>query len=145
MIEVRPARHHSEVAAALAVRHEVFCVEQGVGLADERDGRDGRDGEALHLVALEDGVVVGTCRLVLAGTTVKLGRMAVARSHRGLGLARALLGEADRQARALGAGRIALGAQLTAQALYERAGYAAYGEVFLDAGIEHVMRARTLA
>jgi ElaA protein len=142
VIEVRPARHHSEVTAAFAVRHEVFCVEQGVGLADERDGRDG---EALHLVALEDGVVVGTCRLVLAGTTVKLGRMAVARSHRGLGLARALLGEADRQARALGAGRIALGAQLTAQALYERAGYAAYGEVFLDAGIEHVMMAKALA
>ncbi|HEX7298361.1 MAG TPA: GNAT family N-acetyltransferase [Solirubrobacteraceae bacterium] len=142
MIEVRPARDEQEVVAALDLRHDVFCMEQGVSLADERDGRDG---EALHLVALEDGVVTGTCRLLLDGTTVKLARMAVARSRRGLGLARALLGEADAQARALGAQRIALSAQLDARAVYERAGYEAYGEVFVDAGIEHVMMARALA
>jgi predicted GNAT family N-acyltransferase len=71
--------------------------------------------------------------------------MAVARSRRGLGLARALLREADARARALGAERIVLGAQLSAQAVYERAGYEAYGDVFLDAGIEHVMMARSLA
>jgi predicted GNAT family N-acyltransferase len=142
VIELRPARDEKEVVAALDLRHEVFCVEQGVSLADERDGRDA---DALHLVAVEDGVVIGTCRLLVEGTTVKLGRMAVARSRRGLGLARALLGEADARARALGGQRIVLAAQLTAQALYERAGYEASGEVFLDAGIEHVMMARTLA
>ena len=31
-----------------------------------------------------------------------------------------------------------LAAQLEARPLYERAGYAARGDVFLDAGIEHV-------
>jgi predicted GNAT family N-acyltransferase len=142
MIEVRPARDPTEVAAALDLRHEVFCVEQGVTLAEERDGRDSA---AQHLVAVEDGVVIGTCRLLVEGTTVKLGRMAVARSRRGLGLARALLREADARARALGAERIVLGAQLSAQAVYERAGYEPYGDVFLDAGIEHVMMARSLA
>lgn len=141
MIEVRPARDEKEVVAALDLRHEVFCVEQGVTLAEERDGRDA---EALHLVAVEDGVVIGTCRLLVEGATVKLGRMAVSRSRRGLGLARALLRAADGEARALGAERIVLGAQLTAQALYERAGYESYGEVFLDAGIEHVMMGRAL-
>ena len=142
MIEVRPARDPTEVAAALDLRHEVFCVEQGVTLAEERDGRDGA---AQHLVAVEDGVVIGTCWLLVEGTTVKLGRMAVARSRRGLGLARALLREADARARALGAEWIVLGAQLSAQAVYERAGYEAYGDVILDAGIEHVMMARSLA
>ena len=142
MIEVRPARDEREVVAALDLRHEVFCVEQGVTLDEERDGRDGG---ALHLVAVDDGVVIGTCRLLVEGTTVKLGRMAVARSRRGLGLARALLREADGQARTLGGERIVLGAQLTAQALYERAGYEPYGKVFLDAGIEHVMMGRALA
>jgi predicted GNAT family N-acyltransferase len=142
MIEVRAARDQTEVAAALDLRHEVFCVEQGVTLAEERDGRDLG---AQHLVAVEDGVVIGTCRLLVEGTTMKLGRMAVARSRRGLGLARALLREADARARALGAQRIVLAAQLTAQAVYERAGYESYGEVFLDAGIEHVMMSRSLA
>jgi ElaA protein len=141
LIEVRPARDETEVAAALALREEVFCSEQGVSLADELDGLDD---EALHIVALENGATVGTCRLVTEGTTVKLGRMAVARQARGRGLAGALLAEADARARDLGAKRIALAAQLGAQSIYERAGYVPYGDVFLDAGIEHVMMEKPL-
>jgi predicted GNAT family N-acyltransferase len=139
--EVRPARGQSEIDAALALRYEVFCIEQGVSLEEERDGLDG---EALHLVVLDDGEVVGTCRLLLVGSEVKLGRMAVAASHRGRGLAAELLVEADVRSRELRAERIALAAQLTAQSLYERAGYAPYGDVFLDAGIEHVMMGKAL-
>ena len=141
MTEIRPARDQSEVDAALALRHEVFCIEQGVSLEDELDGRDG---EALHLVVVEDGRVVGTCRLLADDGTVKLGRMAMAPSHRGRGLAAELLAEADLRARELRATRIALAAQLTARTLYERAGYAPYGDVFLDAGIEHVMMGKAL-
>jgi predicted GNAT family N-acyltransferase len=142
VIQVRPTRDDAEIAAALAVREEVFCGEQGVSLAEERDGRDE---EALHLVVVDDGVVVATCRLLVEGTTVKLGRMAVARTRRGLGLARALITEAEGRARALGAERMVLAAQLNAQALYDRAGYDAYGDVFLDAGIEHVMMSKALS
>jgi predicted GNAT family N-acyltransferase len=142
VITVRPTRDNSEVAAALALREDVFVGEQGVSLDEERDGRDD---EALHIVVLDDGAVVGTCRLLFEGTTVKLGRMAVARSRRGLGLARALLTEAEAQSRARRARRIVLAAQLNAQALYDRAGYDAFGDVFLDAGIEHVMMAKTLS
>jgi predicted GNAT family N-acyltransferase len=142
VIQVRPTRDDAEIAAALALREEVFCGEQGVSLAEERDGRDE---EALHLVVVDDGVVVATCRLLVEGTTVKLGRMAVSRTRRGLGLARALITEAETRARALGAKRMVLAAQLNAQALYDRAGYDTYGDVFLDAGIEHVMMAKTLS
>jgi predicted GNAT family N-acyltransferase len=141
VIEVRRARDESEVDAALALREDVFCGEQGVSLADERDGLDG---DAVHLVAVEGGAVLGTCRLLVEGTTIKLGRMAVAPPARGRGLARALLDEADVEARALGGERIALAAQVAAQGVYERTGYEPYGEVFLDAGIEHVMMAKDL-
>ena len=130
MITVRPTRDKSELAAALALREDVFVGEQGVSLDEERDGRDA---EALHLVVLDDGAVVGTCRLLFEGTTVRLG------------LARALLTEAEAQSRTRRARRIVLAAQLNAQALYDRAGYDAFGDVFLDAGIEHVMMAKTLS
>jgi predicted GNAT family N-acyltransferase len=142
VITVRPTRDQKEVTAALALREDVFVSEQGVSLDEERDGRDAG---ALHLVVLDDGAVVGTCRLLFEGTTVKLGRMAVARSRRGLGLARALLTEAEAQSRTRRARRIVLAAQLNAQALYDRAGYDAYGDAFLDAGIEHVMMAKALS
>jgi predicted GNAT family N-acyltransferase len=142
VIDVRAARDQAEVDAALALRYDVFCIEQGVSLEEERDGRDD---EALHLVAVDGGVVVATCRLLSEGPEVKLGRMAVAPSHRGRRLAAALLVEADTRARELGAQRIVLAAQLSAQAVYERAGYAPYGDVFPDAGIEHVMMGKPLA
>ena len=142
MTEARPARGAGEVAAAMALRRAVFCDEQGVSLADELDGRDD---EALHLVVVEDGVVVGTCRLLADGETVKLARMAIARAARGRSLAGALLAEAEEQARALGGRRIALDAQLGARSVYERAGYLADGDVFLDAGIEHVAMTKHLA
>jgi predicted GNAT family N-acyltransferase len=130
------------VRAALALRNEVFVGEQGVPLDEEVDERDAG---ALHLVAVRDGSVVGTCRLVAAGDTVRLGRMAVAREARGRGVAAMLLAEADARALGLGARRMALGAQTAATGLYERAGYRASGERFLDAGIEHVMMEKRLA
>jgi predicted GNAT family N-acyltransferase len=136
MTEVRPARDADEIRAALALRREVFVVEQRVPLDEEQDRHDET---ALHLVAVADGRVVATCRLVLDGDTVKLGRMAVAAAARGRGIASTLLAEAERRARALGARRIALAAQTGALGLYARAGYTAYGRPFVDAGIDHVM------
>jgi predicted GNAT family N-acyltransferase len=143
MTEVRPARDAGEVRAALALRHEVFVVEQGVPLEEEIDEHDETD--ALHLVAVsEDGRVVATCRLVADGETVKLGRVAVAPAARRRGIASRLLAEGEARARALGARRVALAAQTDALPLYERAGYTPYGERFMDAGIEHLMMEKHL-
>ena len=63
--EVRRARSREELAAALELRHAVFCVEQGV---PERDELDGRDHEGIHLVAVRDGELLATCRIVLVGS-----------------------------------------------------------------------------
>ena len=133
--EIRLARTRRERDAALGLRHRVFCEEQGVAPELERDGRDG---EALHLVAVRGGRVVGTCRLVLDRGSAKLGRMAVEPGARGRGLGAAILAAAVAEARAAGARRVALHAQTAAAGLYERAGFAARGERFEEAGIEHV-------
>jgi predicted GNAT family N-acyltransferase len=100
---------------------------------------DEDDDRALHLVAVDDGTVVGTCRLVAEGETAKLGRLAVAGGSRGRGIASRLIAEAEARARALGARRVALAAQTGALGLYSRLGYTKHGERFMDAGIEHVM------
>ena len=87
--EIRRARTREELAAALALRHDVFCVEQGV---PERDELDGRDHEGIHLVAVRDGELLATCRIVLVGSTAQFSRLAVRRSARRQGIATALLG-----------------------------------------------------
>jgi predicted GNAT family N-acyltransferase len=142
MTEVRPARDADERRAAFALRHEVFVVEQGVPVAEEVDDLDAG---ALHLVAVDAGRVVATCRLVADGDTARLGRLAVAPAARGRGLASRLIAESEARAAELGARRIALAAQTGALGLYERLGYAPYGERFMDAGIEHLMMAKRLS
>ena len=141
MTTIRVA-HPGELEAVLALRERIFVDEQGVAREDDVDGRDE---EATHLVALAGERVVATCRLLCEGDVVKLGRMAVARPARGTGLGTELLREAERWARAQGARRVVLAAQLGARGFYDRAGYAAHGEVFLDAGIEHLRMEKAVA
>lgn len=121
--------------AALDLRHRVFCLEQGV---PKREEIDGRDGDAVHLVALRDGHVVGTCRLLFAGRTVQFSRLAVDVAARRSGIATLLLHEAEHEAHAVNAKQIVLHAQTYAQALYANAGYEPRGRIFVEAGIEHV-------
>ncbi|MFN2617185.1 MAG: GNAT family N-acetyltransferase [Thermoleophilaceae bacterium] len=107
--------------------------------------RDGRDPEAVHLVALHESAVIGTCRLVFRGASARLGRMAVAPDRRGQGVGAALLEEAERQARAGGVARIALHAQTRALSLYARGGYEQRGDVFVEEGIRHVAMEKQIA
>jgi len=119
----------------------VFCGEQGVSLEADQDGRDP---EAMHLVAVANGRVIGTCRLLFRGRVARLGRLAVEPAERGRGVAGAILREADRVARACGADRISLHAQTYALSLYERDGYAERGVRFMEEGIEHVAMEKIL-
>ena len=139
---MREARNPGEVEAALRLRHRVFVHEQGVAVAADRDGRDG---EALHVVAVRNGALVGTCRVIVDDGLGRLGRMAVEPELRGRGLGTTVLEEAERVASAAGAKRMRLHAQVAARSLYERAGYETVGETFLEEGIEHVTMERPLA
>jgi predicted GNAT family N-acyltransferase len=139
--QIRRARGRSEVNAAMDLRYQVFCVEQGVPRREERDGRDNK---ALHLVAVADGKLLGTCRLVFVGRTVQFSRLAVASSARRRGIATALLEQAERETRAGGADRLVLHAQTYALPLYEAAGYELRGARFVEAGIEHIAMEKTL-
>lgn len=133
--EVRRARGQRELDAALALRHEVFCVEQGV---PEHEELDGRDGDGIHLVAIEGGEVVATCRLLFVGRTVQFSRLAVRADARRRGIATVMLEVAETETRTGGGRRLVLHAQTYAQALYEHAGYRTRGRVFREAGIEHI-------
>ena len=59
--------------------------------------------------------------------------------RRGLGVGRAVMELLHEEARERGIGEVELGAQLHAIPFYEKLGYRAYGDVFLDANIEHRM------
>jgi predicted GNAT family N-acyltransferase len=139
--EVRRVSGEAEMAAALTLRHDVFCVEQGV---PEHEELDGRDHEGIHLVAVAGGELLATCRVLLVGSTAQFSRLAVRRSDRRRGIATALLKLADDETRAAGGRRLVLHAQTYARELYERAGYRPRGRVFMEAGIEHIAMEKRL-
>jgi predicted GNAT family N-acyltransferase len=130
------------LSAALDLRERVFCIEQGVSAAADRDGRDP---EATHIVAVDEGRVVGTCRLLFRGHVARLGRLAVEPTRRGEGIAGAILLEADGVALQHGADSISLHAQTYALQLYVDAGYEQRGPAFTEEGIEHVAMEKRLA
>jgi predicted GNAT family N-acyltransferase len=138
---IREALDSAEIDAALDLRRQVFCGEQGVPEAEEIDGRDG---DAQHLVAVDGGRVVATCRLLHESGTTKLGRMAVAPAARRRGIATRLLATAADIARARGSDRIVLHAQTDARALYAADGYSERGDVFYEAGIAHITMEKRL-
>jgi predicted GNAT family N-acyltransferase len=140
--EIRWADSAQDVRSALRVREQVFCREQGVPWAEERDGRD--DG-ALHVLALSaDARVIGTLRLQLAGGVAHIGRVAVEREWRGRGIGSRMLDAALARAGRRGCHEARLASQLAAAGLYERAGFAVVSEPFEEAGIVHVWMRRCL-
>jgi predicted GNAT family N-acyltransferase len=139
--QVRRLQNAEEMDAALALRQEVFCREQGV---PEYEELDGRDHEGVHLVAVAGEEIVGTCRLLQVGSTVQFSRLAVRADARRNGIATALLALADTETRGFGGRRLVLHAQTYARRLYERAGYRTRGRAFIEAGIEHIAMEKVL-
>jgi predicted GNAT family N-acyltransferase len=137
MIQVRLAESREDLAACLRLRWTVFVEEQGVRPSEELDAHDGSD--AVHALASLDGVPCGAGRFVFVEPGVaKIQRMAVIDDVRGRGVGRALLAFLEEEARRRGASRLVLWAQTHARPFYERAGYAASGPEFDDAGIRHI-------
>ncbi len=132
MITVQVTR---DIAACRALRREVFIEEQGVSEADEVDDLDD---VATHLLALQNGVAIGSARLLTYGEAGKIGRVCVRKSARGLGVGAALTRAAvDHFAAQPGLKMVKLSAQVSAQVFYEKLGFAPKGAVYQDAGIDH--------
>jgi predicted GNAT family N-acyltransferase len=123
----------------IEIRLEVFVDEQNVPLEEERDEYDAA---ALHFLATEDDVALATARVILknAGATAKIGRVAVRKPARGRGIGAALIRHIENEVPAV---EYLLDAQSHALAFYERLGYAAFGDEFLDAGIPHFHMRKT--
>jgi predicted GNAT family N-acyltransferase len=126
-------------AAASAIRHEVFVEEQRVPVELELDEFDA---VSIHALALDGETALGTGRLLPDG---HIGRMAVRREARGGGIGSKLLRALMQQAQQRGDNAVVLHAQLSAVGFYQRHGYKPEGDVFMDAGIEHIAMRHTFS
>lgn len=124
---------------ALSLRYAVFVDEQAVPVELERDELDA---VSLHAIAVApDGSPLGTDRLLPDG---HIGRMAVSRTARGRGIGGAILEALVGQARLAGHLQVVLSAQCHAQTFYASHGFVAQGDIYDDAGIDHILMVRKL-
>lgn len=120
--------HEKELTA---VRYEVFVLGQNVPVELELDSNDRR---YTHILALDGDKPVGTARLTSDG---HIGRVAVLKEYRKYGIGKEMMIQLEEIAFESGFEEVELAAQTHAVPFYEKLGYAAYGEIFMDAGIEH--------
>jgi YbgC/YbaW family acyl-CoA thioester hydrolase len=122
---------------AAALRTEVFVEEQEIPQELEWDEQDAK---ALHAVVLNKlGQPVATGRLLQPQPKLaQIGRMAVSKALRGGNLGRMVIDSLVEAARQRGDHQVILHAQCSAEGFYRRLGFKAHGEVFQDAGIDHI-------
>lgn len=118
------------------LRIEIFVKEQGVPVENEFDDYDL---QVPHLVIFLDGEAVATGRTIPYGEdTVKIGRIAVKKDKRGLGLGEKIVLELLRKAKEDGAKTVRVGAQTHAVGFYEKCGFALLGTPeYLEENIPH--------
>ncbi|HET7301550.1 MAG TPA: GNAT family N-acetyltransferase [Oleiagrimonas sp.] len=129
---VAPADWHRNRDDLRHIREIVFVREQRVPVELEWDGLDD---QCDHVLARDrDGQPIGTGRLTPERS---IGRMAVLSPWRGHGVGAAMLDALIERARARGWTEVTLHAQVDAIGFYERFGFRAHGEEFVEAGIRH--------
>lgn len=131
-IEIRIADWHKDNADLRRIRERVFIDEQGVTPEQEWDSSDA---DAVHFLAVEDGFAMGTARLLPDGC---IGRVSVLKEWRGLKIGEALMQAAVAEAERRGLKEQTLTAQVHAARFYERLGFKAISDEFIEAGIPHI-------
>jgi predicted GNAT family N-acyltransferase len=136
---VRPACWKDDKNPLQTLRKTVFIIEQQVPEPLEWDEFDA---VSIHALAQDDrSNAIGTGRLLPDG---HIGRMAVIPGWRGHGVGAAILEFLIDCARKRGDRTLRLNAQTQAIGFYQRHGFVAHGDEFLDAGIPHRQMTREL-
>ena len=118
---------------AKMIREQVFVEEQG--FQNEFDDIDAR---SWHLVIYDYHTPIGCARMYDENGVVIFGRIAVIKEKRHKYLGSYILHELEKKARELGYLEAMLSAQVNAKAFYEKNGYVAYGEEYLDEFCPHI-------
>lgn len=120
----------------LELREKVFIAEQGFDYE-----QDEIDKTCYHAGIYDEERPVAVGRAILTDESkgiYKLGRIAVDKEYRGSGLGRQVVELMEREIKKLGAKEIFIDSQLHARPFYERIGYTAVGDIFLEEGVKHI-------
>ena len=141
-VVLKPVQTPAELEGAQALRVQVFVGEQGIPVQAELDSLDA---DAFHALALLNGRVVGTGRLLMdSPQEARIGRMAVEQALRRQGIGGQILAFLEDAARQRGVRQVTLHAQAYVTTFYAAHGYREVGEPFMEVHIPHVAMVKDL-
>ena len=117
---------------AKLIREQVFIQEQQIAVEDEWDVEDA---VSLHFVVYDQDQPIATARLLQNNS---VGRVAVLRSHRGVGIGKLLMERIIQQAKYEQRKFLKLSSQVHAIQFYAALDFKVEGEQYLDCGIPHI-------
>ena len=118
-----------------AIRQAVFCGEQQI---DEAIEKDGLDASAIHVLVSYGGTPAATGRLLVMADQFSIGRVAVLPQFRGKRLGDLAMRLLMRTAYDMGGQQQWIHAQTSVQGFYEKLGFVAHGDIYEEAGIPHI-------
>lgn len=126
----------------VAIRHEAFVIGRGVPVEIELDGRDDK---LLHFCIYDKDRLISYLRAEDIGNgMMHIGRVATSADMRGKGYGRELFLYLFDYAKNNGFKALEVSAVHTAQGFYEKLGFVAEGEYYLETGVNHIYMKKTL-
>ncbi|HEY8364681.1 MAG TPA: GNAT family N-acetyltransferase [Haloplasmataceae bacterium] len=125
----------------IIIRSEVFLIEQNVPIKEEIDELDR---EAIQFIVYDEDTPIGAARFRIIDNYGKIERVCVLKTYRNHGVGRLIMNTIEDYAKEEGIKQLKLSAQLTALPFYQKLGYTAYGDIYLDANIKHQMMKKDL-
>jgi len=124
------------------IRQKVFVDEQGF-----QNEFDAIDNVAVHLVIFEDNIPVSTARLFKGKIEDEfiVGRIAVLPEYRNKHIGAKIMEILENKIKELGGETIVLSAQCRVRPFYEKQGYKAQGESYLEGLCPHIKMAKPIA
>lgn len=131
-IKATPDMTSQDMIQVYILRGQVFSEEQKITESEA----DQDDYQALHVLLKDGDDLVGYARILDRGDHQVIGRVLIAKSHRGRGLGRFMLQEVLDY---IGPGKeVRLQAQSYVQNLYRSLGFSKVSDEYMEAGIPHV-------
>lgn len=129
---------NKELYSILRLRSEIFVVEQNCVYQD----LDNKDLDGYHLMAIENGELIGYLRILNKGVSYKeasIGRVVVKKEYRRKKLGLEIINKGiDFIINTLQEKEVRISAQVYAKNLYEKAGFVEVSEEYLEDDIPHV-------
>lgn len=143
-METKRITLENDLSAAFHIRKKVFVEEQGVPLEDEFDEFDTLDGQCRHILAYYDEKPVGTGRIRVVDNLGKLERICILEPYRKFGLGKVIIQTLEEIAEELGVSQVKLHGQTQAKGFYQKLGYRASSNIFMEDGIPHILMVKQL-